>query len=428
MKTRWICATCFLAFACSVVSAFGQQLDILLDGPWIYQVDTQFHPGGNANMPVLIAMAPYVPGHTGPTFTTGDGLDLTNTKGVFCVELGALGCAVSTSNATDLGSATYPGLSLLSLKAKLPSGGTTWPWYKYASDASRAGSSWYVILPIPDSASNDGVEGFKFGSTFGNYPNAPTPQNIGTILHYKNGKMSVNLYQCTGSSGAYGDNCTTPQKIGTQPNTGTLRVSFTSPDDKAPYNVPYCDYHIRDAYHSSILFLDETRLDLGGNTNQTNGYADLPPAGYDPSLCYPCDSQNPHGLGNCAYMLMLSPDTMDVRKQLTDVVEAIGQRKDRDELQYTELQSISEQLKGQLPQRSQLLSIQRLLHLSKQGIENLYLQEFNVQRKAKAEEVAMPPQDILVLRKMEDDLDLYILRAASGGKDCRAAQMRLPNN
>ena len=126
---------------------------------------------------------------------------------------------------------------------------------------------------------------------------------------------------------------------------------------------------------------------------------------------------------------MTSPDAMDVRTQLADIVKTIGQRKDRDGLQYAELQSISENLNGPLPQRSQLLSIQRLLHLSKQGIENLCLQEFEVQRqKVKTKEVAMPSQDILVLRKMEDDLDVRILRAASGCKDCRAAQMRLPNN
>lgn len=301
MKTRWICATCFLAFVCSVVSAFGQQLDIILDGPWIYQVDTQFHPGGHANMPVLIAMAPYVPGHTGPTFTTGDGLDLSGTKGVFCVAFGALGYAVSTSNVTDLISGTYPSLSLLSLHPKVPSGGSPWPWYLYASDASRAASSWYIILPIPDSASNDGVEGFLFGSTFGIYTNRQVPKNIGTILHYKDGKTAVTLYQCTpGSGGLYGDNCTTPMNSGTQTNTGTHRISFTAPDDAAPYNTPYCDYHIRDAYHSSILFLDETRLDLGGNTNQTYGYVDLPPVGSPlppPSVCYACDSQNPTDWG-----------------------------------------------------------------------------------------------------------------------------------
>jgi hypothetical protein len=428
MKTRWICATCFLIFVSFTGSAFGQQLDILLDGPWIYQVDTKFHPGGHVNMPVLIAMAPYVPGHTGPTFTTGDGLDLSNTKGVFCVEFGNLGCAVSTSKATDLLSVTYPSLRLLSLKSKAPSGGNSWPWYLYASDASRAGKSWYIILPIPDSASNDGVEGFTFGSTFGNYPNPPVPQNIGTVLHYKDGKTSVNLYQCIASGGAYSDGCTTKKMQGTQPNTGTLRISFTAPDDKPPYNVPYCDYHIRDAYHQSILFLDEARLDLGKNTNQMYGYVDLPPAGYDPSLCYPCDSQNPNGLGTCAYMQMMSPDTMDVRTQLADIVEAIGQKKEREELQYTELKSISDKLNGQLPQRSQLLSIQRLLHLSKQGIENLYLQECEVQRRARTEESAGPSQDILVLRKMEDDLDINILQAASGGKDCRAAQAQLPNN
>ncbi|HTC47738.1 MAG TPA: hypothetical protein VK722_10480 [Candidatus Aquilonibacter sp.] len=426
MKTRWICAACFLAFACSVASAFGQQLDVLLDGPWIYQVDTQFHPGGHANMPVLIAMAPSVPGHTGPTFTTGDGADLTNTPGVFCVSLGGLGCAVSTSNATDLNSTPYTALYHLPIHAK--GGASPWAWYQYASDASRARSSWYIILPIPDSASNDGVEGFYFGSTFGIYPNPAQSQNIGTMLHYKDSQGAVSLYKCTGSSGTYGDNCTTPQFQKKQPNTGTLRISFSAPDDKAPYNVPYCDYHIRDAYHSSMLFLDETQLDLGTNTNQAYGYADLPPADSDPAQCYPCDSQNPHGLGNCAYMEAMSPDSVDVRTQLADIVNAIGGRKDRDGLQYAELQSISEQLKGQLPQRSQLLSIQRLLHLSKQGIENLYLQEFEVQKKAKTKEIATPSQDILVLKRMEDDLDVHILRAASGGKDCRAAQMRLPNN
>ena len=207
-------------------------------------VDTQFHPGGHANMPVLIAMAPSVPGHTGPTFTTGDCADLTNTPGVFCYA--GLGCAVSTSNATDLNSTPYTALYHLPIHAK--GGASPWARDQYASDASRARSSWYIILPIPDSASNDGVEGFYFGSTFGIYPNPAQSHRLArcSITRTARGRSAS-----TSAPGA-ATLLRPPQFQKKQPNTGTLRISFSAPDDKAPYNVPYCDYHIRDTYRGSM--------------------------------------------------------------------------------------------------------------------------------------------------------------------------------
>lgn len=427
MRIRCICV-CFLTlFSCAAPTfaqgpTYSNQLDIQLDGPWIYQVDKKFDPGNHQPITVLIAMAPSVNGHSGPTFTTGDGYDLAKLPGVWCVEFDRTGCAHSTSTSTDLINDTHPGLNLLHVLPK-----ASWNWYSYANDASRAGKSWYIILPIPDSASNDGVESFNFGATFGNYPNT-APQNIGTILHYHNGPTTINLYQC---ASPYSETCQSPQLKGPQSNTGTLRISFIAPDDIVPNNTPYCDFHIRDAYHSSMLFLDETRLDLGvGNINQSKGYVDLPPGGYAPALCYSCDPQNPNILPSCTSSQMTtSPNTFDATRQLAEIVDKLGPLHGSPGLQYVGLQSISKQLNGGVPRRSQLLEIQRLLHLSMQGLENLYLQNFELHAKAKtSEEIAQQSDRVLNLKTREDDLNLYIFRAASGGKDCRAAQMQLPND
>jgi hypothetical protein len=63
------------------------------------------------------------------------------------------------------------------------------------------------------------------------------------------------------------------------------------------------------------------------------------------------------------------------------------------------------------------------------ALENLRLQEFDLQVMVRGnKEVTEQLERILASQKLEEVLDFYILRAASGGKDCRAAQMQLPKN
>src|SRR5580704_7875381 len=134
-----------LAFVCITTSAFADhRFDISIEGPWILYEFKQFD-GTNS---MLVAIAPNVPGHYAPVFTTGDGASIP--VGIYCVALvgnGFPGTCTPDGKALP-GLVTYPQFSPLQVKVY----GGSIPWNNIQSTA-RA-----LILPMPDSISNDGAD------------------------------------------------------------------------------------------------------------------------------------------------------------------------------------------------------------------------------------------------------------------------------
>jgi hypothetical protein len=295
-----------------------------------------------------------------------------------------------------------------------------WKWYQ-----SITQDSWILILPMPDSASNNGVDHITLEPGFA-APAVPngTSETIGSIgmyLHYADWDTSkLTLFRCADHKV---DRCDNPQAAGApQDNYGTLSISMTVvPETDTTYYPSRCEYHVRAAYHAMILFLDSTPLNSGRNRNQSQGYIDLRQIddSYDPS-CYYCDPQEPNT--SCPPMPMAEGyAATDAKELLGQIVANLRQidSKDKEGLNIEKLNDEHEKWTGAVPDPSQLAQIQGPLHQSLQGVQKLYQQE---SRKDKAPLVAV--------RDQERRLIAYAIRidSATSGKDCRVAQMLVDNN
>ncbi len=275
MKTL---VTCFLLIVAALsnpglVSAQVNS-DIVLEGPWILYTEQAFPKNGGTTVSVLVAIAPAGDNSAGsmsfhlPRISNGDGYYIIH-NGIYCLTFDGE-CA--PKGKTKLDNDGYPTSTLLPVAVKAPSGGKSWDW------ASRVTSGNYglptiLILPMPDSYSDDGVWFMRFGPAFSadgtGYDKNGSPHSIGIHLHYTNGpKQYFDLLACDTATTPTATNCkivVTGSKyhVTQLPNVGVLRVEM-----KAPDNLDACDYHVRagypamlnlvgdPTYHSNISFID----------------------------------------------------------------------------------------------------------------------------------------------------------------------------
>lgn len=439
MRMGWSCAVCFLALLCSTASAFGQQLDIIMEGPWIYYVDTQF-TGGTA----LIAMAPNTSSHHWPTFSTGHGKAFPSQPMIYCVGYGA-NCAsplppsTSTPPPTMLPNGNYPGLHLVPVTTPSPS---TWKWYQWSTTEQK--SAFYLILPWPDSASNYAVDNMMLENNFG-VPTTDASYSIGTQLHYRNWpSKNITLFSC--DTPASSDSCGHPQPVIPQDQNGTLRIAM-SPMEEADPNGPssVCEYHIRSAYHSMILLLDDTSLESTGtpNANHDKGYIDLrrtdTDAYDDTPYCLYCDPQNPTSTCPVTQMV-LNYTPMDSKVLLRNIVALFdGPLKtissEEHGLMAPQLRNeLAKEWDGKdrkdlLPEPSQFQRTEGLLEQSFPNAQKLYKQILDEERLHQAAQMSSLARSLEQLLDAERELIVYFkphpFNATTSGKDCRAAQMQI---
>lgn len=414
MKFRLLGTFGLVAQLLWAASALTQNsVDIEFEGPWIFNHVSSFQNSLGQNVPVLVAMAPTVNHHYDPTFSTGEGFSFS--AGVWCVGFDNV-CGAKTQ--ALVGNGGFPTLQAIPVTSK-----SGWHWY----NSSYPNPAWYVILPMPEANTNDGLNNMKLGNTFGIYVNGPVQRSIGARFHYQGGAQMLNLFKCGTPTG---DNCPNPQLKGSQSNSGTLQITIkydADPND-------HCDLHVRDAYHQAILFLDQTPLNqiTPQNVNQDKAYVDLPQddGSYD-ATCYACDPQNPTSACSPAYMTKPAAP-VDVNAALHQIVTDLGNlHREDDRLLQSELSQEENSLNGRLPNFSQLPGIKQLLGRSTNAVHNLYV-ELSVKDQA-AKDIASAQQvNPLVsnLKKIETEeqvLREYIRLTLSGtsGKDCRAAQMQI---
>ncbi len=376
--------------------AVGQGLNIDVEGPWIYYVDDQFKGQGGQPQSALIAMAPHVDNHV-VTFSTGDGFVI-DEPGVYCVGFDEL-CAPGHSGSK----ASFPGKLL---RVKAPSG---WSWY-----VNLDKNAIYLILPIPDAYSNDGVYRVKFASKFGKPQNygPEKKHSIGLLLNYANRPDTINLSnKCTLANA---DPCPFDGHFQDQENSGTLRISMKAPDDAHDH----CDAHVRHAYHKMVLAIHSGSLQNGVNVNQDHGYIDLPD--YDPE-CYKTDPQDDGNLLASAKHMGDQP-ILDVTLQLNKIIADLGKPelasynlfllelvREAKSLRITE----DDPSKGKVPFFSQLTHIQLVLRESLKAMDDIVTPDKKAQSALKE------------ARRDEEFLARYAeyIRSASSGKDCRVSQM-----
>jgi hypothetical protein len=268
-----LCAT----LACFSEAAFAAyRFDISIEGPWILYELKQFD-GTNS---MLVAIAPNIPGHNFPVFTTGDGASMPT--GIFCVAFVGTGYTgtCSTNGKAYPAPGSYPSFQPLPVKVF----GSTVPWDNVSSSATA------LILPMPDSISSDGIDpSITLRNSFSLPTGTQTPSLIGVQLHYDQGPPQFNLLKCGVPASAIPNqtNCSSlPKPILTQDNSGTLRIAVKAMEH-SPADDP-CDYHVRIAHHARLVFLDPTSLQLGTNRNQSIAYLEH---STDSPDCRACDPQ-----------------------------------------------------------------------------------------------------------------------------------------
>jgi hypothetical protein len=273
-------------------SAFAQhRFDVTIEGPWILYELKKFD-GTNS---MLLVMAPSVPGHHPPVFTTGDGGPIT-ALGIYCVAFGGT-CQANAKPfpQTTGGTGSYDQTTLLPVKVY----GNNLAWSTIQSNSTS------FLLPMPDSISNDGIDpNITLRSDFGTYTSS-TPLSIGVQLHYSNGPSAFNLLTC-GTIAPPAASCTTPALSGsTLNNSGTLRITMKA-EEHTDAQDP-CDYHVRMAYHSMLMLLDPTPIQqhpsAGGsqNVNQSIAYMEHNDTRIAIDNCRRCDPQLDSIPSSCAY-------------------------------------------------------------------------------------------------------------------------------
>jgi hypothetical protein len=236
------------------------RLDIALEGPWILH-QTQLDDGHGNKIPVLVAIAPVdataedQPGmsidplhHHSPQLSTGDGFYikekyLKNAR-IFCVFFGTQ-CAPKGPD--SLMNDSYPESKLLRLNH---TGQGTWDWVT----RTYGNNGVALILPMPDSFSDDGVWHIRFpgkGEMDGQ-------RSIGIHLHYSHGPTDFTLRACNTTpptpptiadcnNKVAGAHDSEPTQL---TNSGTLRIQMRAPDNTDP-----CDPHARYAWTEAFALL-----------------------------------------------------------------------------------------------------------------------------------------------------------------------------
>jgi hypothetical protein len=317
---RLMIATCLAALLCCATGCCDKgknRLDITLEGPWILFQDTQFDNNGE-KIPVLIAIAPinattdqlasndYIHHHS-PQLSTGDGFYLSkaylNEAHIYCLAFNDR-CAPKGSQALSR-DPYYPSSRLLTLSQARGSG--TWDWI----NASKKQAA--LILPMPDSYSNDGVWNVRFSS------NGDEPHSIGLHLHYAHGPNTFVLQSCDDNQRPSVSACKKPVADALT-NNGTLRIQMRAPD-----NEDVCDWHVRNAWEETVKILgpsfgdDHAHIEPAQKLNPdgTGVYGIVPCTKSDPHSHYPYDE-----LANSPGALHVQPQQSEVQysnQLLTDV-------------------------------------------------------------------------------------------------------------
>jgi hypothetical protein len=385
MKSRLMRTMCFIALLCCSFPAFAQnRLDITLEGPWILFQVPKFNRGDGTGktVSVLIAMAPGVVGmgttdfHY-PALIAGDGYYVEIPR-IYCVNFQGK-CGENVAAGPDhLSPDGYPQPTPLSVKNH---------WKDWVEAYKNGTYVTVLILPMPDSYSNDGVYPMRFGKQFdstGNtYVETLKYPSIGVQLHYGKGPTDFSLSACDSANPTV-SSCNLPAGL-KHPNTkldnsGTLRIVM-----KAPETADYCDNHVRTAYPKMLNLLDNRPLKVGQNDNQDKAYID--PAGnvddlgkpdyqYNAKDCLPNDPQKlvpfiANGSGE--HKMSDSTQSELLKSYLTDIANVIDglhaltddQRKSL--LLSTVHSEVSRAtdpnfLSNEFPRLSQLSRIDQLLH------------------------------------------------------------------
>jgi len=396
-----------LIFATLVIcraSLAQARLDVSLEGPWLLYVEPQFQTAGGASS-VLVAIAPNVAGHNPPVFSTGNGTVIQG-LGTYCV---AFDDKCTTNSTTALSPDGYSAVAPVMVSK--PVG---WNWRAYSS------SAYVVILPVPDSYSNDGTYPMTFQDAFPSASSTPTStpsavHSIGAVLHYASGPHTLNLLACTGTPTA--SSCNTPT-MADQNNSGTLRLNIKSVDTTS--DPAGCDYHVHLAYHRMLQLLDPTFA-----SNKTIRYMDVPAY----SSCTPCDPQQDSISPDCAagamsFTMDYGENLPDVPSDLASLVQFLSQIKLNDEQRkkiLVDLPTLESELRQKLPLQSQLRQLAVSLSNSGAAIDDLLVNVSSDASKRKEDRLGLE-----VAKTLETNLINSAQRMEKvlrGGKDCRAAIM-----
>jgi hypothetical protein len=393
---RLLISACTTLLACSLTGCRHKpknRFDIALEGPWVVYQETRFQNNGK-HVTVLVAIAPngaidyndvgsviQYPSdglhHRPPQLSTGDGYYVINPD-IYCLTFDDQ-CAPEGSAALNFDG--YPESMLLTMNSHDPTGPpAAWDWFSAVNGLSDT----VLILPMPNSVSNDGVWPMRFARKFD--PNGigygdPQRRSIGLVLHYSHGPKTFNLRSCEGKPSVA--NCDAapkdrntkmplPPKTTELINTGTLRISM-----KAPSNEDACDGHVRMAYPEMLKLL---------NNNYNTDKAVIEPAqgtrsdgspifegGGNGNYCFTKeDTQGQHMLlGGHAPDHM--PDISILLGQIDDIIKAFDgiPQALRDSLLLPEIKSSRDGLDPNFPRISQIERIGALVRLSTAQIDVL---------------------------------------------------------
>jgi len=319
MKTHMTLIVSLLVLLSALVPVLAEaqyQTEIAIQGPWILYQDKHFTDATNKTIPVLIAIAPadaidyndlgysedYDPDmryHRPPQLSTGDGYYVTK-RNIYCLAVfnpkaNALQCNPAGPNP--------PGNYLAEETIKIPHGTGSWQWW---SVAAKDKGQTALILPMPDSISNDGTWPVKFALQFdetgnGYWPDGGENHSIGLILHYKTGPAEFGLTMCNAkpaNNNNFGVNdCTAPAVVGNNrtdtrlANSGMLRIEI-----KAPYNADGCDLHARMAHRQMAYLLS----DFIGKYSfiEPAYYVDSDHTAFDNAATHPCLTEELENIGS----------------------------------------------------------------------------------------------------------------------------------
>jgi len=415
MSKQTIMKVFFLLLILALPAMADNHLDIMLEGPWILYQDNTFITGRT----VLVAMTPPESGlyaHKPPIFSAGYGYTM-NKTGVYCVAFNTV-CAPdrAVNSLMKDGYATEELLQVSPLQH--------WKW----SDNPGVWST-YIVFPMPDSYSNDGVYKMSFGAKFMSH-DSEEEHSIGIMLHYNNGPSSIDLYECDTADAGTCKTSKSPLQ-----STGTLQIVM-----KAPPNIDACDQHVRAAYPQMLQMLDPTPLMSGKNVNYKIAYIDIPTSidsstgkGMYSSKCYTCDQQNTDQSQCSSQMPMsISPRQLDLSTTLNGVVSTLGSLQvDQEKLAVPELRKETAALGARFPSFSDLNTLDELLTRSVTAMSQILIRasnsgELKVQSGGSARNTTFTTLDNEL--STEEELLRYVryLSDAKNGSDCRAPIMILP--
>ncbi len=413
MNSRAPSTLAFLALIICAATALAQnRFDVSIEGPWILYEFKNFD-GAHS---MLVAIAPEVPGHYPPVFTTGSGTAVG--EGIYCVAFVGNAfdgkCTPNGNTWPSSGTGTYDPTHFVPVGIR-----GSIPWAALISEHVRA-----FILPVPDSVSNDGIDNeLTFRNDFHGAAGGPQPSTIGVQLHYGKGPLNFHLLRCTSDPPSVAG-CSTDNGA-SQPNSGTLRITMKA-EEHTEADDP-CDYHVRMAHHKMLAFLDPSVLSLGHNQNQKIAYVEH---AQDTASCRACDPQQESITPDCAYAPGFHMTDLgsvpDIGASLNDFNGLfIGLDRDPGSCQ---LAGLADKLKGKIPTLEQLSALEHALDCSAQKLNKDLDAESRIPKQGSAKSTVLVERKLAIEAALAQNRELqhqveYARRAATSGKDCRVAIM-----